>query len=113
MQVIPVEIDGMVVHVEVIGDPLVDAELIGAEGFAPAGDPAKELANRVDQMARSGAAMCKKVYEQMVDGLGNVKPDELALEFGLAIGGEAGIPVVTKVTGEATFKVSATWNLNA
>jgi|SRR3569833_1922612 len=37
------------------------------------------------------------------------KPSECSLEFGIAVGGEAGIPFVTKGTAEANFKVSVKW----
>ncbi len=36
-------------------------------------------------------------------------PDELKVKFGIKLGGELGIPYVTKGTGEATIEVEATW----
>ncbi|HUV91103.1 MAG TPA: CU044_2847 family protein [Anaerolineae bacterium] len=47
------------------------------------------------------------------DGLNKLekktRPDEATLEFGLTLGGEAGVAVVAKATGEFAFKVSLTW----
>ena len=47
------------------------------------------------------------------DGLSKLekkaRPDEATLEFGLTVGGEAGVAVAAKATGEAAFKVSLTW----
>jgi hypothetical protein len=38
-------------------------------------------------------------------------PAEIGMEFGIDVGGEAGIPFVTKGTISANFKVSVTWKL--
>jgi hypothetical protein len=38
-------------------------------------------------------------------------PTKLALEFGLDVGGEAGVPFVTKGTIGANFKISLEWTL--
>ena len=35
--------------------------------------------------------------------------DRVAVEFGVKLGGEAGVPMLTKATGEANFKVSVEW----
>ena len=36
-------------------------------------------------------------------------PDKLTVEFGVKFGGEAGVPVITKVIGECNFKVVIEW----
>jgi len=51
------------------------------------------------------AAMAQKV----VEALKNVKPDELAVEFGIALGGKLGIPLVTEGEAKANFKVTVKW----
>ena len=38
------------------------------------------------------------------------KPLECAIEFGVNVGGEAGVPFVTKGTVGANFKISLKWN---
>lgn len=39
-------------------------------------------------------------------------PDSVTLEFGLQLGGEAGVPFVTKGTAQANVKVTIQWDLN-
>jgi hypothetical protein len=36
-------------------------------------------------------------------------PKKLAIEFGIKLAGETGIPMLTKASGEANFKVSIEW----
>jgi hypothetical protein len=38
------------------------------------------------------------------------KPTECAVEFGISVGGEAGVPFVTKGTLGANFKVTIKWS---
>ena len=39
-----------------------------------------------------------------------LRPSECAIEFGVNVGGEAGVPFITKGTVGANFKVSLKWN---
>jgi hypothetical protein len=36
-------------------------------------------------------------------------PDRVAVEFGVKLAGEAGVPMLTKASGEANFKVAVEW----
>jgi hypothetical protein len=36
-------------------------------------------------------------------------PERFAIEFGVKLAGEKGIPLLTKVSGEATFKIMVEW----
>jgi hypothetical protein len=38
------------------------------------------------------------------------KPEKIQIEFGVKVVGEAGIPMLTKASGEATIKVIVEWN---
>ena len=38
------------------------------------------------------------------------RPDKIEVEFGLKFGGEGGLPIVTKVSGEASLQVTLTWS---
>jgi hypothetical protein len=40
------------------------------------------------------------------------KPDKVTVEFGVKLAGEVGVPMVTKGSGEANFKVSIEWGKN-
>ncbi len=58
-----------------------------------------------------------KGYSQMVldaikEGMSQFTPDKVTLEFGIQMGGEAGIPFVTKGTAQANVKVTAEWKLS-
>jgi hypothetical protein len=37
------------------------------------------------------------------------RPERFAVEFGVKLAGEAGIPMLTKASGEANFKVTVEW----
>ncbi len=37
------------------------------------------------------------------------KSDKVAVEFGIKFGGEGGIPMLAKASGEANFKISIEW----
>lgn len=37
-------------------------------------------------------------------------PDKVAIEFGIKLIGEAGVPMLTKATGESNFKISIEWH---
>ncbi|HMU47595.1 MAG TPA: CU044_2847 family protein [Chitinophagaceae bacterium] len=49
--------------------------------------------------------------QAIVDKISQIasKPSECSIEFGINVGGEAGIPFVTKGTVGANFKVTITW----
>lgn len=62
----------------------------------------------------------RQVSELIREGCANVAnnlfsipnpPAEIGMEFGVDVGGEAGIPFVTKGTINANFKVSVTWKV--
>jgi hypothetical protein len=36
-------------------------------------------------------------------------PGKVSVEFGLTLGGETGVPFLTKATGEANFKITIDW----
>lgn len=36
-------------------------------------------------------------------------PDKFAIEFGVKLAGETGVPMLTKASGEANFKVTVEW----
>jgi len=51
-------------------------------------------------------ACCNGLYEALVR---LPHPERVAVEFGVKLGGEAGVPMLTKASGEANFKVSVEW----
>lgn len=68
----------------------------------------EEKLRQVSELIRQGCA-------SVVDNLFSIPnpPAEIGMEFGVDVGGEAGIPFVTKGTMNANFKVSVTWKLDS
>jgi hypothetical protein len=50
---------------------------------------------------------CNSVFEAM-DNIVD-RPDKFAVEFGIKLAGEVGVPILTKSSREANFKVSIEW----
>jgi PHP family Zn ribbon phosphoesterase len=49
------------------------------------------------------------VAESVLDSLKALRPGEVEIEFGVELGGELGIPLVTKGEAKANFKVTLRW----
>lgn len=49
---------------------------------------------------------CNSLYESLAR---LPHPERVAVEFGVKLGGEAGVPMLTKASGEANFRVSIEW----
>lgn len=103
-----IQIGGKDVVVEV--DPMPIPNDGGADSFKPEGS---ELTGVLDR-ARDAASMIENSIEGLatatIGALKNVAPDEVSIEIGMAFKGEhSPIPVLVKVGGEASFKVTAKW----
>jgi hypothetical protein len=53
-------------------------------------------------------AVASKWLADKVSKIDN-RPDSFSMEFGIDVGGEAGVPFITKGTIEANFKVTIGW----
>jgi len=62
---------------------------------------------RLDEVASLIRNSCSKMATGLL-GMAS-SPAEIQMEFGVDVGGEAGVPFVTKGTINANFKVSVTW----
>ena len=51
-------------------------------------------------------ACCNNLYGAVEK---NPAPDKFAIEFGVKLAGETGVPMLTKASGEANFKVTVEW----
>ena len=49
---------------------------------------------------------CNNLYEAIEK---IPKPEKVAIEFGIKLAGETGVPMLTKASGEANFKISVEW----
>src|SRR5580658_7274234 len=76
------------------------------------GLPRRAAASVVEQSAQEFGKVLKPLSalaSAMVDALKAASPSELTVEFGVELGGAAGIPLVTKSEGKANFKVQLKW----
>jgi Trypsin-co-occurring domain 1 len=78
--------------------------LVEIDPSAPSGvaDDAEGIPKDVIRMINEVGAAAKVAAERL-------QPDALSMEFGLEVGGEAGVPFVTKGTATANFTVSVEW----
>ncbi|MFB4353214.1 CU044_2847 family protein [Microbacterium sp. LS_15] len=75
----------------------------GVDGFV------STTADNVREVGQAIAKLCDDVMTSVKASITAASPDELELTFGVSLGGEASIPLVTKATSEATFTVRALW----
>lgn len=83
-------------------DPGLDEQL---DAFRSARDKAADLA----AVGHGIAETCGQIIGSVRGHLAQLAPDDLELTFGVKVAGEAGIPLITKASGEATIEVKATW----
>jgi hypothetical protein len=100
---IPVLIDGHAVFFEV--DPVVTVALPD-DGFVGAED----VVEKIDQITDTILQVCRSVHQKAYNCLEAAKPKEFEIEFGVTLGGEIGIPLVSKGSAEAQIKVTARWS---
>lgn len=85
--------------------------LVGPSPSALEGDMegrAEDAINKLKEIGASIGETCDSIYAAVRDRLADAKPQEFALEFGVKISGE-GSAIISKVSGEASIKVTATW----
>lgn len=54
-----------------------------------------------------------RLAESALEKLKKIAPGEVEIEFGVELGGSAGIPMITKTEGKANFKVTLKWSKEA
>lgn len=77
----------------------------------------EDIAERTEKLKETMAStilgyssiVVNAVKEGMADPM---SPESVTLEFGLQLGGEAGVPFITKGTVQANVKVTVEWKLN-
>lgn len=103
-----IQIGGKEVVVEV--DPAVPIEAAPSETFRPEGAELTGIAEK----ARDAAAMIEDsiagIASAVLKALEQVRPDECSVELGMTFKGEhSPVPVLVKIAGEASIKVTAKW----
>ena len=69
----------------------------------------EEIARRFEDVLIPVSAIANAV----VRALKSANPGELTVEFGIELGGSAGIPMITKHEGKANLKVQIKWQRKA
>ena len=76
----------------------------------------EDIAERTKKFKETMVSTVRSYSETLLnavqEGMTGLAPDKVALEFGLQLGGEAGVPFVTKGTAQANVKVTIEWSLN-
>ena len=96
----------MPAHIDVVATKKVEGVPEGMQpvvGFA-------SIECEFEEVKRLIVAFCNGLH----DVLGKIpRPETLAVEFGIKLAGEGGLPLLTKVSGEANFKVTIQWKKGA
>lgn len=103
----------MAIH-DAAGNIVAAIEITAADpGLAEQLDAFRGVRDNVTDLAAVGhgiAETCGQIIGSVRSQLAHLAPDDLELAFGVKIAGEAGIPLITKASGEATIEVRATWH---
>jgi hypothetical protein len=68
----------------------------------------EDAVQKLREIGDSIGEVCASVREAVVQRIEGAKPDEFVLEFGVKVAAE-GSAIISKVSGEAAIKVTATW----
>ncbi|WP_437534909.1 CU044_2847 family protein [Sorangium sp. So ce726] len=80
-----------------------------ADGELQSGSSPDQALAKLEEMGSSISLACRSLYGKVVSGMNDIRPAEFTLEFGIKLAGEGGVPMLTKVSGEASIKVTAKW----
>lgn len=70
------------------------------------------LTDSLEKVGESVTAVCKQFGGRLQEERRGMGPDEVTVEFGIALSGSVGV-VLTKMTTDASLKVTATWRREA
>jgi hypothetical protein len=91
------------------GDPIVIAvEVVEGGGNVPRNATSfrkiPSAADLAEELEKIGG-----VAEAVLESLKAIRPGAVELEFGVELGGEMGIPLITKGEAKANFKITLKW----
>lgn len=96
------------------GEPWFEIETVGTASTQPESPLRGARTDAAVTTLRDAGEVIAKVAEDIVgsvrDALDQARPDSMELTFGVSVGAEGAIPLVTKATGEATFEVHLSWS---
>lgn len=70
-----------------------------------AANTARAIAEVGDVIAESS----REILDAIKEGLGELAPDEMELQFGVSMSAGAGLPMIVRASGEANFTVRVCW----
>jgi hypothetical protein len=91
---------------EGVGIILGPSPAIGAEEGEAAGEQVQKIANSLLEISEVIADTCSALVTNIRIAADRIKPEEWTLEFSVKLAGEAGLPMVSKISGEGSVKVS-------
>lgn len=77
-----------------------------AEGIS---DRAMRYVQDFGQVGSHIMNVCSEIYSKYQSTSAAARPNDLEIKFGIKIGGETGIPFVSKGVAEASIEVTARW----
>ncbi|NMG20655.1 CU044_2847 family protein [Brasilonema bromeliae] len=103
--------DGSKIYIQYDVEESTQLRAVGAP------DPIEDIARRTERFKKSLVTTINGYSQILLDSVQQgvndlTKPNKVTLEFGLQMGGEAGIPLVAKGTSQANVKVTIEWNLS-
>ncbi len=122
-QLVPIRLeDGTEIYMEATEDVVAPAPL-GSETYGETTRTAKGL-GMPSQVAQAHAAQSFKAIESTIrtytsytmnafKDMATANVEKVTLEFGLKVGGEAGVPYVTKGTAESNLKITVECSFDA
>lgn len=87
-----------------------DSDELYAVGYHHVEDIVERTERFKELMASTVSGYSDAVLNAVKTGMKDHPPDRVALQFGLQLGGEAGVPFVTKGTAQANVSVTVEWN---
>jgi hypothetical protein len=112
MQAIPIQTDTGETLFVAVSEDLTLLVSIGESGGEIAEDGASKMVRRLEDIGATISEVCRSVQKKTLATIGDDKPEELSLEFGIKLAGEAAIPFITSTSVEGSFKVTAKWNFS-
>jgi hypothetical protein len=88
--------------------PVVAAQLDVPTGFEQVSSASVPMPNF--ERVLGFISSCSEAFHDALEQIPG--PEEATIEFGVKLAGEAGLPVLTKVSSEATIKVTLKWKTN-
>jgi hypothetical protein len=73
------------------------------------GTRASDASDAIEEVSVAVVEACRKVAGKVRRELAEIAPDEFELTFGVAIGAEGGLPMITKAHADANFQVRVSW----